>query len=140
MTSNAVDVSSSNLPAACGPEAHYAQALAQGCWQVQRCAACEHVIFFPRTACLHCGSDQYTWFEPCGDGVVYATTIARRPSEQGGDLNICLIDMQEGFRMMARVEGVEPETVAIGDSVTAYVAVQAQVPMVLFKQKTVGKS
>ncbi|MCZ2495817.1 DNA-binding protein [Xylophilus sp. Kf1] len=118
--------------AAVGPDAHYARSLAEGRWQVQRCQACRRAIFFPRTACTHCGSTDIGWFAPSGRGVVHSTTVMRRPPSAGGDLHLCLVDLEEGFRMMSRVEGVEPARVAIGDRVRAAVVTHAGAPLVVF--------
>ncbi|OZI34024.1 DNA-binding protein [Bordetella genomosp. 10] len=116
-----------------GPDARYAAALAAGRWEVQRCNACRQVIFFPRTACPHCGSADYDWFAPSGRGVVHATTVMRRPAKAGGDLHLCLVDLEEGFRMMSRVEEADPASVAIGDRVAAYVGQAGETPLVLFR-------
>ena len=45
-------------------------------------------------------------------GVVYATTVVHRPDEE--PYNVCLIDLDEGERVMGRVEGVAPQEVTIG--------------------------
>lgn len=119
-------------PAALGPDAHYAQSLAEGRWQVQRCNGCQRVIFFPRTACTACGSTDYRWFTPGGRGLVHSTTVMRRPPAAGGDLHLCLVDLDDGFRMMSRVVGVEPASVAIGDRVVAVLTEHAGAPLVVF--------
>lgn len=119
-------------PAAVGPDAYYARSLADGRWQVQRCNACERPIFFPRTACPACGSTDYSWFTPSGRGLVHSTTVMRRPQAAGGDMHLCLVDLEEGFRMMSRVEGVEPVRVAIGDPVVAALIEHAGAPLVIF--------
>jgi hypothetical protein len=52
------------------------------------------------------------WRVSAGLGTVYATTVAR---PRGGEAyNLVLVDLDEGFRMMSRVVGVEPEAVEIG--------------------------
>jgi len=122
----------SDQAAAAGPDAHYARSLAEGRWQVQRCNACGRAIFYPRTACTACGAADYSWFAPSGRGVVHSTTVMRRPAAAGGDRHLCLVDLEEGFRMMSRVEGVAPELVAIGDRVVAALSSQDGLPLVIF--------
>lgn len=117
-----------------GPDAVYAQSLAEGVWRVQRCTACKLPIFYPRTACTHCGSLDYTWFEPNPLGVVHSTTVMRRPAPAGGDLHLCLIDLDDGFRMMSRVDGVAPASVAIDDRVEAFIGERDGTPLVLFRK------
>jgi len=34
--------------------------------------------------------------------------------QQGDPYNVCLVDMDEGFRLMSRVEDIEPAKVTIG--------------------------
>ena len=51
---------------------------------------------------------------PTGLGTVYSTTVSRQRREAGGDFNVCLVDLDEGPRLMSRVESVAPEAVRIG--------------------------
>jgi uncharacterized OB-fold protein len=120
---------------ATGPDAHYAAELAAGRWQVQRCGSCANPIFYPRVMCPACGSNDYSWFAPSGRGVVYSTTVMRRPAKAGGDLHLCLVDLEEGFRMMSRVEGVDPSSVAIGDRVSASISSEGDAAMVVFRKE-----
>ncbi len=107
-----------------GVEAQYRQALDQGRFLIQRCAACERAIFYPRMICPHCGAGELAWTAPDGRGEVYSTTVVRRKPEAGGDYNVALIDLPEGVRLMSRVEGVAPDAVHIGMAVRAQVAQQ----------------
>jgi uncharacterized protein len=50
-------------------------------------------------------------------GVVYATTVVHRPDEE--PYNVCLVDLDEGGRVMGRVEGIAPTEVTIGLRVEA---------------------
>ena len=50
-----------------------------------------------------------------GLGTVYATTVVY-PAE-GKPFNVALIDCDEGFRLMSRVEDIAPERVRIGQRV-----------------------
>ena len=45
-------------------------------------------------------------------GVVYATTVVHRRGEE--PYNVCLVDLDEGDRVMGRVEGLAPQDVTIG--------------------------
>lgn len=121
-------------PTTQGPDACYARHLAEGVWRVQRCAACSKVIFFPRTACANCGTIRYTWFKPTGFGRIYATTVMHKPAQAGGDQHVCLVDLDEGFRMMSRVIDSSPSAVRIGDRVQAEVAQVNDAPLVVFRK------
>ena len=50
-------------------------------------------------------------------GVVYATTVVHRRGEE--PYNVCLVDLDEGTRVMGRVAGLAPADVAIGLRVQA---------------------
>ena len=69
-------------------------------------------VFYPRLVCPYSGSSDLEWRVASGLGTVYATTVTHPP--QGEPYNVALIDCDEGFRMMGRVEEVDPMQVAIG--------------------------
>lgn len=50
-------------------------------------------------------------------GVIYATTVVHRPDED--PYNVCLVDLDEGARVMGRVESIAPQDVTIGLRVQA---------------------
>ena len=104
-----------------GSEAFYRSALNDGRFLIQRCGNCGRHVFYPREFCPHCGSASLAWVEPKGTGVVYSTTVVHRKPEAGGDYGVSLIDLDEGVRMMSRVEGIAPADVKIGMRVKARV-------------------
>lgn len=120
------------MPGEPGPERIYHEALAQGHFRIQRCAACSRHVFFPRVLCPHCGADRLDWTTASGRGTVYSTTVLRRKPDAGGDLNLALIDLEEGVRMMSRVEGMAPEQVRIGMPVRARIIEHHGQPLVVF--------
>jgi uncharacterized OB-fold protein len=69
-------------------------------------------VFFPRVLCPFTGGDRLEWRVSAGIGTVHATTVVH-PAE-GAPYNVALIDCDEGFRMMSRVEEVAPDKVRIG--------------------------
>ena len=105
-----------------GPEQQFLDKLAAGRFEIQRCAGCGKHVFYPRVLCPHCGAERLEWMAPSGRGTVYSTTIVRRKPADGGDYNVCLVDLAEGVRMMSRVVSVPPESVKIGMSVMARIA------------------
>jgi len=104
-----------------GADLHYRTALDSGQFLIQHCVACDRAVFFPRMLCPHCGSLELQWVAPTGAGIVYSTTVVRRKAEAGGDYNVALIDLQEGVRVMSRVEGLPAADVRIGMKVQARV-------------------
>ena len=121
-----------------GPEKTYFNRLAEGRFSIQRCEDCTRAIFYPRNVCPHCGSMQLEWFDPSGLGTVYATTVVHRKPEQGGNYNVCLVDLDEGIRLMSRVAGIAPQDVRIGARVRAQVETVADVPQLVFFQEQAG--
>ena len=69
-------------------------------------------VFYPRVICPFTGSDRLEWRLSAGFGRVYATTVTH--PREGAPYNVALIDCDEGFRLMSRVEGIAPEAVRIG--------------------------
>lgn len=115
-----------------GADAQYRAALDEGRFLIQRCAGCGSHVFFPRSVCPHCSSERLDWVEPKGTGTVYSTTTVRRKPEAGGDYDVSLIDLDEGVRMMSRVEGVPPAQVKIGMRVRARVVKNGSAGLVVF--------
>ena len=105
-----------------GPELTYQNYLAAGEFRIQRCDQCAKHVFYPRLLCPGCGSSKLSWVRPSGTGTVYSTTVMRRKAESGGDYNVCLVELNEGPRLMSRVEGVPPQEVKIGMAVNARIA------------------
>ena len=72
-------------------------------------------VFFPRVLCPFTGSSRLEWRVSKGLGTVYATTVVH--AAEGAPYNVALIDCDEGFRMMSRVEDIAPDKVRIGQRV-----------------------
>lgn len=114
-------------------QTHYQAELDAGRFCLQRCPQCQQHVFTPRELCPHCGASPLEWVHASGLGTVYsASTIYRKP-DAGGNYNVALIDLDEGVRMMSRVEGVAPEAVRIGQRVRAHVAQKDGRGLVLFQ-------
>ncbi|WP_406314362.1 Zn-ribbon domain-containing OB-fold protein [Streptomyces sp. NBC_00118] len=113
------------------PSQGYADGLAAGELRFQYCADCDEAVFYPRVLCRHCGSESLAWEVSSGLGAVYATTVLHK---RGSDpYNVALIDLDEGFRMMSRVEGVAAEDVAIGSRVGVTVITEDDAPLAVFR-------
>ena len=104
------------LPQPITPEAKpYWDGLREGKLMLPRCRACGRAFFYPRVLCPFTGSDRLEWRISKGLGSVYATTVVH--GAEGKTFNVALIDCDEGFRLMSRVEDVAPEQVRIGQRV-----------------------
>src|SRR5581483_11697236 len=80
------------------------QGCAAGTLRYQRCDACGRAQFYPRPFCARCGGAT-DWALSDGCGTVYAVTrVSRAPSADFAALvpyDILLVDLDQGFRMMA---------------------------------------
>jgi uncharacterized OB-fold protein len=87
----------------------------------QRCTRCGRIQFYPRVLCVECGGRELDWHVSKGLGTVYAVTVVYRAPSPAfrGDVPyaVALVDLDDGFRMMANVVGCDPDGVAIGDRV-----------------------
>jgi uncharacterized protein len=116
--------------AAGAPAEVYRRYLEGGTLGFQRCRACSSAVFYPRVLCPVCGSISLEWRTSVGRGMVYATTALYR--RYGEPYNVALVDLEEGFRMMSRVEGVTAEEVGIGLHVRFEVREEDDGPVAVF--------
>jgi uncharacterized OB-fold protein len=91
---------------------------AAGVLRYQACTQCGAVQPIPRGVCARCKGDDLAWRDSAGLGTVLShTTVHRAPSaafRQETPYVIALVDMDEGFRLMANVQGGAEAPVAIG--------------------------
>lgn len=94
------------------PLATYLQHLERGELAYQFSVEARKPVFYPRVVCPYTGSDRLEWRVSKGLGTVYATTwIQPRDADA---YNVALVEMDEGFRLMSRVESIAPQDVRIG--------------------------
>lgn len=88
------------------------------CLTLPRCTSCGEVIFYPRSVCPECGSEQLEWVELSGKGTVYTFSVVYRPPskffEGRTPYVIALVELDEGPRLMSNIVEVNPESVRIG--------------------------
>lgn len=80
----------------------------------QTCNPCKEVIFYPRHHCTTCGSSETTWHVSKGEGTVYTFSVimqSRNPAfAELGAYAVAYVDLDEGFRMMSNIVGVQDPT------------------------------
>jgi uncharacterized OB-fold protein len=112
------------------PDEDFRRFLGEGRFMIQRSKETGRHVFFPRVAEPGTGAE-LEWVEASGRGVVYAVTVVRkRPPEPS--YNVVLVDLEEGPRLMSRVEGLEPEAVVIGLPVQAAIVEEEGEPVLVF--------
>jgi uncharacterized OB-fold protein len=118
-------------PEASEPPAEvYRRHLESGVLGYQRCAGCGAAVFYPRVLCPFCGDKDLTWETSSGRGVIYATTAVYRREDD--PYNVVLVDLEEGFRMMSRVDGVPAERVEVGARVMLRIDREGEIPVPVF--------
>ncbi|MCZ2499114.1 DNA-binding protein [Xylophilus sp. Kf1] len=122
---------SSNAAAETGVQAWHQAQLDQGRFFIQRGTVDGRAVYYPREFSPFDGS-RPEWVEPAGTGTVHAVTTVRRKPEAGGDYNVSIVELDEGVRLMSRVEGVASEQVRIGQRVKARVQVTDGRGLVVF--------
>lgn len=99
------------------PAATYEANLAEGRLTYQRCGECSHSVFYPRLACPACGSTDLSWRDSAGQGAVYS--LSAIPQKDSEDHVVCLVDLDEGFRMMSTISSGTGQPCVIGSRVSA---------------------
>ena len=95
-----------------------------------KCKACGALYLPPRPICIKCHAADMEWYEMKGKGKLAAfTSITIGPPwmiEEGFDRNnpycVGVIELDEGVRIDARIEGVDvknPENIKVGTTLSA---------------------
>ena len=84
----------------------------------QRCADCGAWRHLPRPVCGQCGSFKYEWNHSSGAGKLYSWITVVQPMlpvfNDAVPYSVALVDMDEGVRMVAAIEGLAPEELRLG--------------------------
>src|SRR5437763_15125537 len=94
------------------PLAVYQAHLEKGELAYQWSPEADRAVFYPRVICPFTGSDRLEWRVSAGLGTVYATTVTH--PRDGAPYNVALVDCDEGFRLMSRIEDIAPEAARTG--------------------------
>lgn len=121
---------------ALAPQQEYFAHLSAGRFMIQRSRSTGEYVFYPRVAAPRSGATDLEWVAVSGLGTVYASTVMRvRPP--ASPYNVCVVELEEGPRMMSRVEGIPPQDVQVGLRVRARITSDAEgAPLVVFDPAT----
>ena len=82
--------------------------------RLQRCTACEHWIFYPRSHCPQCLATELSWYPVSGRGRLHTFTITRTPTvamfADEVPQRLAIVELQEGVRMTSTLVGIEDES------------------------------
>lgn len=113
------------VPSEPAPWPSFVQRCAEGKIPFQHCQACGENFFYPRVLCPGCGSVELTWQESTGRGTIYSQTFV--PGRDGGGYHVILVDLAEGFRVMASVAD-DTLDYPIGAAVVGHAEVEPENP------------
>ena len=110
---------------------HYWDGVRDGELRYQHCGACDEVVFTPRAHCTLCGgSGDLSWRTSKGEGAVYTFSVVRQNrNPRFADLGayaVAYVDLDEGFRVLSNVVGVEDPTRDIACGMRVRVAFEEQ--------------
>ena len=123
-------MSLNTIAAGASPLALFRDYLQRGELAYQFDAASGQPVFFPRVIAPGTGN-AVEWRVSGGKGTVYAATVISPRGEP--PYNVVLVDLDEGARMMSRVDGIEPSAIQIGQRVKAKVIQENEQALVVFE-------
>jgi uncharacterized OB-fold protein len=87
--------------------------------RIQKCGACGALQHPPEPFCSTCGGDRQEWIVSKGTGHVFSFVVYHEPKIPGFAYPyvVALVELEEGTRVVANVEGINPADVRIGLSV-----------------------
>jgi uncharacterized OB-fold protein len=82
----------------------------------QRCVACKGITHTPAMVCAHCFSRDLTWERSAGTGEIYSWSTVWRPQTPAFTVPYIavIVDMDEGWQMLANLIGVEHDAAEVG--------------------------
>jgi uncharacterized OB-fold protein len=96
----------------------------QGRLRLQRCAACAAFRFPPGPVCPACGSFDSHWVGAAGRGAVHSWVVVHVPFVDAladqVPYAVGLVELEEGVRMVATIEGCAHEEIAAGMAVVVH--------------------
>lgn len=94
----------------------YWDACARGELTYQRCGSCGRAVFDPALRCRNCASTDLTWEQSAGTGAIYSWTAVWRPQQPSFIVPYApaIIDMDEGYQMVANVVGCAVADLTVG--------------------------
>jgi len=102
----------------------YFKLCAEGTLTIERCPDCSATQHYPRGICMQCGATPV--LEPVsGRGTIYSFSIVRQsgvpPFKDSLPYVLALVDLDEGPRLMGNIMDCDPETLAVGDRLQAFI-------------------
>lgn len=90
------------------PYQRYLEGLERGALVFQHCQGCGQAVFYLRSCCTRCGSQELVLRDSRGQGTLYSASVIY---DKEHNYNVVLVDLDEGFRMMSTVPGCEEPSI-----------------------------
>jgi uncharacterized OB-fold protein len=97
--------------------ARFWAATAQGRFELQRCDACDVVIWFPRAQCPRCWTTDLSHFDASGLGTVYSHTVIRKVGNDYRDSTpfvVAYVELDEGPRVLTNIIDCDVDQMTVG--------------------------
>ncbi|NLT30764.1 MAG: Zn-ribbon domain-containing OB-fold protein [Propionibacterium sp.] len=88
----------------------------EGRLEIQRCADCGELRHPPGPACPKCRSFNWDTIEASRKATLHSYTVVHHPPDPSltYPLAVGLVDLPEGTRLVADIEGIEPDELELG--------------------------
>lgn len=123
-------------PALTADNAFFFEGTREGRLLIQRCGACGVLRHPPRPACAECRSFEWDTVEASGRGTVYSYVVVHHPQVPSFDypLAVAVVELEEGTRLVANIEGVPADAVTIGMPVAVdFVTLDDELTLPMFR-------
>ena len=97
--------------------AEFWNATTEGRFLLQRCEACNIVLWFPRRNCPKCWTEDVSTFDAQQTGTVYSFTVVRKGTaafKDAGPFVIAYVELADGPRIMTNIVDCDIDALHIG--------------------------
>lgn len=97
--------------------AEFWKATTEGRFILQRCDACNIVLWFPRRNCPKCWTEDVSTFDAEQTGTVYSFTVVRKGKgafQDAGPFVIAYVELADGPRIMTNIVDCDIDLLHIG--------------------------
>ena len=97
--------------------AEFWKATTEGRFLLQRCNACDIVLWFPRRNCPKCWTEDVSTFDAQQTGTIYSFTVVRKGKgafQDAGPFVIAYVELADGPRIMTNIVDCDTDALHIG--------------------------
>ena len=97
--------------------ADFWKATTEGRFILQRCDACDIVLWFPRRNCPKCWTENVSTFDAQQTGIIYSFTVVRKGTgafKDAGPFVVAYVELADGPRIMTNIVDCDVDALHIG--------------------------